>query len=193
MGFEITDGTGKGNSAGVDRTNRLLVRNISETLFQNAAEEGEAYFIGTPIITATTAGESALIYIKNNEDEQLVLGTFFLIAENTVGGSPNMFKINWYRNPTSISSGTAIPALNQNFGSSNTLDADIEYGVEGSTVTGGSLAATLSFPIGQFNQLDANLVLEKGSSLVITVTPPAGNTNMPVQFGTRSIRYIQQY
>ena len=193
MGFEITDGTGKGNSAGVDRTNRLLVRNISETLFQNAAEEGEAFFIGTPIITATTAGESALIYIKNNEDSQLILGAFFLIAEATASGSPNMFRVNWYRNPTSISSGTAIPALNQNFGSSNTLDADIEYGAEGSTVTGGSLAATLSFPIGQFNQLDANLVLEKGSSLVITVTPPAGNTNMPVQFGTRTIKYIEQY
>jgi hypothetical protein len=193
MGFEITDGTGKGNSAGVDRTNRLLVRNISETLFQNAAEEGEAFFIGTPIITATTAGESALIYIKNNEDSQLILGSFFLIAEATASGSPNMFRVNWYRNPTSISSGTAIPALNQNFGSSNTLDADIEYGAEGSTVTGGSLAATLSFPIGQFNELDANLVLEKGSSLVITVTPPAGNTNMPVQFGTRTIKYIEQY
>jgi len=193
MGFEITDGTGKGNSAGVDRTNRLLVRNISETLFQNAAEEGEAFFIGTPIITATTAGESALIYIKNNEDSQLILGSFFLIAEATASGSPNMFRVNWYRNPTSISSGTAIPALNQNFGSSNTLDADIEYGAEGSTVTGGSLAATLSFPIGQFNQLDANLVLEKGSSLVVTVTPPAGNTNMPVQFGTRTIKYIEQY
>lgn len=193
MGFEITDGTGKGNSAGVDRTNRLLVRNVSETIFQNAAEEGEAFFIGTPIITATTAGESALIYIKNNEDNQLVLGSFFLIAEATASGSPNMFRINWYRNPTSISSGTAIPALNQNFGSSNTLDADIEYGAEGSTVTGGSLAATLSFPIGQFNQIDANLVLEKGSSVAITVTPPAGNTNMPVQFGTRSIKYIEQY
>lgn len=193
MGFEITDGTGKGNSAGVDRTNRLLVRNVSETIFQNAAEEGEAFFIGTPIITATTAGESALIYIKNNEDDQLVLGSFFLIAEATASGSPNMFRINWYRNPTSISSGTAIPALNQNFGSSNTLDADIEYGAEGSTVTGGSLAATLSFPIGQFNQLDANLVLEKGSSVAITVTPPAGNTNMPVQFGARSIKYIEQY
>jgi hypothetical protein len=193
MGFEITDGTGKGNSAGVDRTNRLLVRNVSETIFQNAAEEGEAFFIGTPIITATTAGESALIYIKNNEDDQLVLGAFFLIAEATASGSPNMFRINWYRNPTSISSGTAIPALNQNFGSSNTLDADIEYGAEGSTVTGGSLAATLSFPIGQFNQLDANLVLEKGSSVAITVTPPAGNTNMPVQFGARSIKYIEQY
>ena len=193
MGFEITDGTGKGNSAGVDRTGRLLVRSVNETIFQNAAEEGDAYFIGTPIITATTAGESALLYVKNNEDSPLILGDFFITAEATTGGSPSMFRINWYKNPTSISSGTAIPALNQNFGSSDTLDASIEYGVEGSTVTGGSLAATLSFPIGQFNNFTANLILEKGSSFVVTVTPPAGNTNMPVQFGTRSIKYIEQY
>lgn len=193
MGFEITDGTGKGNSAGVDQTGRLLVRSVNETIFQNAAEEGDAYFIGSPIITATTAGESALLYVKNNEDSPLVLGDFFITAEATTGGSPSMFRINWYKNPTSISSGTAIPALNQNFGSSDTLDADIQYGVEGSTVTGGSLAATLSFPIGQFNNFNANLILEKGSSFVVTVTPPAGNTNMPVQFGTRSIKYVEQY
>jgi len=192
MGFEISDGTGKGNGAAVDATNRLLVRSIGETIFQNAAEDGEAYFIGTPIITATTAGESALIYIKNNEDEKLVLGRFFLIAEET-NSSTKMFRVNWYKNPTSISSGTATQALNQNFGSSNTLDADIEYGAEGSTVTGGALAATLSFPIGEFNDFEANLILEKGSSFAITITPPTGNSGMPVQFGTRTIRYIEQY
>ena len=193
MGFEIEDGTGKGNVAGVDNTNRVLVRSIGETIFQSAAEDGDAFFIGTPLITLTSANESAICYIKNNEDEQLVLGQFFLIAEVTTGGSPNMFRVNWYKNPTSISSGTATSALNQNFGSSQGLDADIEYGVEGSTITGGALAATLSFPIGQFNVIDANLVLEKGSSLVISVDPPAGNTSMPVQFGTRAIKYIKRY
>jgi len=104
-----------------------------------------------------------------------------------------MFRVNWYKNPTSISSGTATSALNQNFGSSEQLDADIEYGVEGSTITGGALAATLSFPVGVFNDFEANLILEKGSSLVISVDPPAGNTSMPVQFGTRAIKYIERY
>ncbi len=132
-------------------------------------------------------------YIKNNEGEQLILGEFFLIAEATTGGSPDMFRVNWYKNPTSISSGTALSPLNQNFGSSEQLNTDIEYGAEGSTVTGGSLAATLSFPIGGFNSINANLILEKGSSLVISIDPPAGNSSMPVQFGTRSIKYIQRY
>ena len=192
MGFEITDGTGKGNSAGVDETGRLLTRTITESIFQNAAEEGEAFFIGTPLITATTANESALIYIKNNEDSQLILGSFFLIAENS-NATVQMFRVNWYKNPTSITGGTATVALNQNFGSSETLDADIEYGAEASAIVGGTLSATLSFPIGVFNEISANLVLEKGSSVVISVVPPSGNTGMPVQFGTRSIKYIERY
>ena len=196
MGFEITDGTGRGNAAGVDETGRLLVRSVTETIFQNASEEGEAYFIGSPIVTATTSGsETALLFIKNNEDSPLILGNFFTIAESTASGSPNMFRINWYRNPTSMSNGTAVPALNQNFGSSDTLDADIEYGdgTGSSSFTGGQLSATLSFPIGVFNDFAANLVLEKGSSVGISVTPPAGNTNMPVQFGARSIKYVERY
>lgn len=192
MGFEITDGTGNGNSAGVDNTGRLLTRSITEDIFQNSAEKGEAYFIGTPLITASTANESALIYIKNNEDSTLILGSFFLIAENS-NATVQMFRINWYKNPTSITGGTSTVALNQNFGSSQTLDADIEYGAEASAIVGGTLSATLSFPIGVFNEISANLVLEKGSSVVISVVPPSGNTGMPVQFGTRSIKYIERY
>lgn len=193
MGFEITDGKGRGFTTGVSSNNRLLTLGVNENIFQYSAEEGDAYFIGTPLITLTTATESAIFYIKNNEDDILIFENFFTTAESTTGGSPSMYRINWYKNPTSISSGTAVPSLNQNFSSSNALDADIEYGAQGSTVTGGSLVATLSLPIGQFNNIVANLVLGKGSSFVITVTPPAGNTSMPVQFGGRSIIYRELY
>ncbi len=188
MGFEITDGTGKGNKAGVNANNRLLTRTINENLFLYGAEEGDAFFIGAPIINLTTANESAILFIKNNEDEPLILGQFFITAEATTGGAPNMIRVNWYKNPTSISSGTATFPLNQNFGSSKVLDADIEYGAEGSAVTGGSLAATLTFPIGVSNTIDANLVLEKGSSVAITYVPPAGNTSANVIFGTRGVK-----
>lgn len=189
MGFEITDGTGKGYSAGVDSKNRILTSTINETTFQHAAEIGEAYFIGTPQINLTNASGSAIFFIENNEDKPLILGQFFIIAEATTGGSPNIFRATWYKNPTSISSATNTVALNQNFGSSNELNATIQYGAQGSTVTGGGVAAILSFPIGQFNQIEANLVLEKGSSFALVVTPPAGNTSMNVQFGSRSILF----
>ena len=193
MGFQILDGKGSGKRAAIDTENRLLTQTINETVFQHSAEEGDAYFIGTPLINLTNASESAICIITNNEDDTLVLGDFFLIAESTTGGTPNMFRVNWYKNPTSISSGTITGALNQNFGSSKSLDATIRYGVQGSTVTGGGLAAILSFPIGQLNRIEANLVIPKGSSFAITVTPPTGNTSMNVQFGTRSIKYIRTY
>ena len=193
MGFEITDGTGRGNSAAVDGTNRVLTRSISEDIFQNAAEESEAYFLGTPLINLTGSSESALYIITNNEDSPLVLGNFFFVAESTTGGSPNMFRVSWYKNPTSISGGATVAPLNQNFGSSKVLNANAQYGAQGSTVTGGSNVATLSFPIGQFNDIPANLILEKGSSFAVTITPPAGNTSMDVQFASRAIRYIKQY
>lgn len=189
MGFEITDGTGKGYSAGVSDSNRLLTATINETAFEHAAEEGDAYFIGTPLITLTTAGASAVFYLENNEDRPLNIGEFFFIAESTTGGSPQIFRVSFYKNPTSISSGTATTPLNQNFGSSNNLDATVQYGAQGSTVTGGSLVAALSFPIAQFNRLDANLVLEKGSSVALTIQPPAGNTSMAVQVGARTILF----
>lgn len=193
MGFQIIDGRGSGKRAGIDVNNRLLTQTINETIFQYAAEEGDAYFIGTPLINLTNSAASAVIIITNNEEEALILGNFFLTAESTTGGSPNMFRVTWYKNPTSISGGTTTAGLNQNFGSSKSLDATIQYGAQGSAVTGGTVAAQLSFPIGQLNDIPANLVLPKGSSFAITIAPPTGNTSMNVQFGARAIKYIQSY
>lgn len=194
MGFQIEDGKGTGSTVGVDSTNRLLVRNVAQDIFQSAAEFGDAYFFGTPLINLTSANPSAIFYLKNNEDFPLVLGTFFLIAESTTGGSPDMFRVNWYKNPTGMTISTAAPPLNQNFGSSKQLDANSQFGAEGSVVepeSGGTTlltpVATLSFPIGVFNQIPANLILEKGTSFAIEIVPPAGNTGMEAQFGTRSI------
>jgi hypothetical protein len=193
MGFEITDGLGSGRSAGVDTTNKLLSRATIESIFDEAVENGDAYFVGTPLITLTNAAESAVFILENNEEDDLIFENFFFIAEATTGGSPNMFRANFYKNATSISSGTALTPLNQNFGSSKTLDATTQYGAQGSAVTGGSLVATLSFPIGVFNDTAAKLILPKGSSVAITITPPTSNTSMPVQFGARTILYKERY
>lgn len=193
MGFQIQDGTGKGNIAGVTENNRLLTSTVNETIFAYAAEEGGAYFIGTPVVTLTNAAESALFYIKNNEDDKLIFENFFTTANATTGGSPAIYTVNWYKNPTSISTVTTTTPLNQNFGSSNTLDATAIYGAQGATFTGGALVASLTLPIGQFNQIPANLVLPKGSSFGVSITPPTGNTSMPVQFSGRAILYKELY
>lgn len=193
MGFIIQDGKGTGYNAGVDSNNRLLSRTINETIFENSAMGGEAYFVGTPLVTLTNAALSGIFLFINNEDYDIIFDNFFFIAESTTGGSPSIFRATWYKNPTALSSATSLTPLNQNFGSSKTLSATAQYGAQGSTFTGGSVAAQLSFPITQFNQLDAKLILPKGSSFGIGITPPTGNTSMAVQFGARSYRFIKTY
>ena len=198
MGFNLEDGTGKGNSVGVDATNRLLVRSIQESVFQNAAEEGDAYFAGTPLINYTNTNEVDVIYLKNDGDDTLVLGNFLFMAEvaNATGPTritPAFYTLSWYKNVTGITNGTAFSPLNQSFGSSQTLEGVFEYG-DGATATAlTGPVATLSFPTEVFQNFEANLVLEKGSSLAITITPPATNVDMNFYFGTRMINYIEQY
>lgn len=192
MGFEITDGTGKGYSAGVDSTNRLLTSTINETSFEHAAESGDAYFIGIPVITLTTTATSAIFYLQNNEDRPLNLGNFFIFAEGITGGTTNSFRVNFHKNPTTIGTiFSATTALNQNFGSSNELDAVVYYGAQGSGVSGGTIVAQLALPTGQFNNVTANLVLEKGNSFAVSITPVAGTTNLPIQFSTRTILFTR--
>lgn len=191
MGFNLEDGTGRGNSAGVDKTNRLLVRSIGESVFQNAAEEGEAYFLGTPNISYTVDTEVAAIRIKNNEDDPLVIGNFFFLAEGSTAG--NYYTLSWYKNSGDITNATDFTPLNQNFGSSQTLDGTFQYGNGSTSAITGTPSAILSFPQGEFIDLPANLVLEKGSDFCITLTPPTGNVAMNFYVGCRSIKYIEQY
>lgn len=189
MGFQIQDGTGKGYLSGVDSKNRLLTATINETAFEHAAETGDAYFVGTPIITLTNANTSAIFFLENQENRPLILGEFFINGEQT-GATTNSFRVNFVKNPTTIGpTFSATTPLNQNFGSSNELDSVSYYGAQGSGVSGGTLVATLTFQTGQFNRVPANLVLEKGSSLGISIQPQTGSTNLAVQFAARTILF----
>jgi len=187
MGFQIQDGKGTGFLAGVDNTNRLQTRTINEGIFQNSSRNGNSFFLGTPLVTLTTATASAIIYVENNEDQDLMIEEIFFISEASTGGVGNMFRTAWYKNPTDIL-GTLTTPLNQNFGSSAELNATIKYGAQGAGVSGGTLVSALSFPLQQFNILETNLVLPKGTSFAITVQPPASNTSMPIQIGAKTYK-----
>lgn len=186
MGFQIQDGAGTSKKASVDGTNRLSTRSVTETFFEEQAFDGSAYFIGTPLVNLNSTTASAIIYIKNNEERDLIFDNFFLIAESTTGGSPSVFRTIWYKNPTSMSPAFDTSPLNQNFGSSKELSATTHYGTQSATFTGGTIVAQLSFPIGQFNDIPSKLILPKGSSFGLSIQAPAGNTSMNVQFGART-------
>lgn len=188
MGFQIQDGKGTGYIAGVDSTNRLQTRTISESLFQTSTKNGDAFFLGSPPITLTSSGSSAVIFIQNDGDVDLLLQEGIFTSGDASGSSLNVFTTTWYKNPTDIL-GTTVTPLNQNFGSSLELDAVVKYGSHLAGVSGGTVVAQLLFPIKQFNKLETDLVLTKGSSLAISVNAPQGTTSMPVQIGFKCLKF----
>jgi hypothetical protein len=180
----IKDGKGSGKSAEVDNTNRLHTRGIVTNLYQQALVDGKAFFISSGIQTLTSGTVSHLLYVKNNDDRDLLVDLSIVNMGVTTGGSGD-FTFTITLNPTAgtlIASGAAGVAANVNLGSALTADLTITTGSEGSTLTDGvPIPNVLSHP-GRETVKDT-VVIPKGSSLAMGATPPSGNSSMAVQFG----------
>lgn len=188
MGFEIIDGVGAGYTAAVDSENRLRVFSISEPEVDNASELGNSYNFNTGIINLTSASKSAVFYLKNNGDNDIIISTLFYLLGNSTGGSGDVL-ITVLRNPTTgtIVSGAVnmeMNGVNRNFGSSKTLTVDAYKGAEANTFTDGvkviesifdQSPSRVSITVGA-------IMLPKGSSIGIDITPATSNTNLDVEF-----------
>ncbi len=186
MGFEINDGTGQGWTAKVDDTNRLQIRGIVEEGRVEGAANGDTFIIGSPFLTQTGDSENGLLYFQFDEDMSFYATTFSSQGRFTTGGTFQNYLIQAYRDiPPSALTGTWVDTvpLNLNIGSSKTLAGTFKWGSPtGATGFSGNPIVQLGFPINQFNQVNTSLVFPKGSSLLLTVTPPSSNTLMPVNF-----------
>ena len=187
----IQDGTGKGNLAQVDNTNKLEVHGVSESERDEAVEDGKGFEIGTPPVALTVATETALLFIQNNGDVPLVIDRWEFSAAESTGGTSDVCLLKLYQGATGITNSTPGGAVNALFGSAKQLDATIEIG-NGSTsaVTGGTLfgASYITF-LGQ-SLFDGPWVLPRGQAVALTVTPPASNTSLP--FGVRVLTHLKR-
>ena len=183
MAQEILDGTGNGKRAGVDVDHRLLVNSVSRTQDEQAALLGLAYNLSTGTVNLTTDGASCVAYIEYTDGHPFVVKEIIIIPSESTGGVGNA-SMQILRNPTAgtiVTNAVPFTAVNnRDFSSSNDLndDANIFKGVEGDTLTGGSTFAfttrdNFEIPI-TFDA--ANIVLRKGNSLGVCITPPTGNT-----------------
>ena len=184
MSDEIVDGTGGGYRARVTANNRLSTSGIFLNLTEAATETGDTYNINSNE-TIITGGESALFYIKNQENTNLIISSIVVnIMDYTGTAGQPILKI--YRNPTSgtlISTATAANQQNRNYGSNQSLTADCYQGIDGSTISGEDnvipvyLPSTAAVTLVDFSTI---VVLPKGAALGISYTPPAGITNTKI-------------
>ena len=180
----IEDGTGSGKMAKVNSGQRLYTRSVSNTEGQEANFDGDAYNINTGYITLTNATETPILYVKNNEDENLMIDAIaFGVQPSTGGSSTELAYATVVRNPTGgtiISNETDVDInSNRNYGSQNTATVDAYKGATGDTLSGGGDHIILQLGTGRaFASI--NEILEKGSSLAIKFKPPTGNTSVDV-------------
>jgi hypothetical protein len=168
----IKDGTGTGKTAKVDGANKLEVHSITEPESLHAAEQGDAYNLNTGLISIT--GDATLLYVKNNEDQDLIIEAIALGSFEGITHSDDPY-ITLVRNPTGgdlISDATTTGLLNQNrnFGSSKTLTANFYKGKVSGTVSGGDDIAILQATPGGRSFYTINFVIPKGSSMAIKLT-----------------------
>jgi hypothetical protein len=169
---EIKDGTGRGFSAKVDSNKRLHVQATTETEAVHSAEVGDAYNLNTGLISIT--GNATLMYVKNNEDKDLVIEAIAIGSFEGITHSDDPY-LTLVRNPTAgdlISDATTTGVLNQNrnFGSSKELTADFYKGKVSGTVTGGDNIAILQATPGGRSFYNIDFILPKGSSMAVTLT-----------------------
>jgi hypothetical protein len=180
MSSVIVDGSGKGNRLKVDATNKAQTRSVSQDEQKEATVCGDAYIIGSGVITLTSACQSAMIYLKNNEDRDLVLSNIIVHSGASTCGAENVALVTVQRNPTGLSGGACTTATNNNFGSNNTLTADITAGAEAATLTAGTAMGSFYVPIQTWFETEISWGLPKGASVGLLVTPPASNSSLKI-------------
>jgi hypothetical protein len=171
MSDKISDSAGRGYGLKVDENNRAHTQSVSVPEEVEATAAGRAYNINTGLISFSTDG--TLIYIKNNEDEALVIKAIALGSFDGVTHSDDPY-ITLIRNPTGgdlLSDLTAVGMnQNRNFGSNNTLAATVYAGKSSGTVSGGNDTAILQVSPGGRNFYPIDFSLEKGDSLAVKLT-----------------------
>jgi hypothetical protein len=190
--MQIHDGR-TNDTAHVDANNKLAVAAITDPIQDFAADVGVKYNINTGDVTLTDATATSVLYIKNNEDDPLIITSLIYNLGTSTNGTGDA-KIDVYRNPTA---GTIIDTTptdvdigpgvtsNQNFGNTRLLAADMYKGTtadDNFTASDGiSISTRHAAGTGRIVIALGAILLPKGASLGVTITPPASNTSQVVQ------------
>lgn len=190
----IVDGA-TNETAEVTSKRRLMTQSVTFTSDLESSIEGNHFNIGPatfPVLTSDT--ESALVYLKNDEPEQVPWAmTFLTIVTGASTDGVGDWSLRFLINPvagTIITAGTDSSIVQMNAGIVRGLSATAKTGAEGLTIDptiSEVIRLVPSTPTGLTIPLDA-VIIPPGGSIGISATPPAGNTSLKLDFGISIIR-----
>lgn len=174
----------RGTTVKVDKNERFHTFAVSRTVSEQATQDSIAYNLNSGLITLTTAGESGIIYFKNNEDTPFDVSSIVVILGPSTGGSAtDTTRVRIYKNPTTgtlISDATASDInSNRDFGTSDSLSESLSFkGATGKTITDGLIHIDSLVSPGSRAPFTISEVLRKGNSIAVSLEPNDSNTSM---------------
>jgi len=185
--MQVTD-IYNGKGAKVDDNNRLHTESVNRTVLTEAVFKGKAFNFNTGEITLTSGNESAIGYIGYQGSDPFVITEIIYIIGAATGTLTSEGVAMIYRNPTAgtiIDNAVDIPiSANRDFSASTVVTGDLFKGVEGDTISGGTLFADTSRGsafTGPINFDAAPIILKNGNTLAVSWTPPTGNTSQKIK------------
>ena len=171
----IQDGTGRGYLARVDNTNRLAVRGVIETTYDNLGKMGAAFNVNTQLVPFVSTGttETPLLYLRNLEPSDIELvNVFFAIGLSAGVFSENpLFRA--YSNPVSVAGGVAVTPTNRLIGDPRTFALTVQRQDAGTPLTWTPAGTPILYQtLIQSNRSvgAVNLHLPSSASVIITLT-----------------------
>lgn len=186
MNFVIENGVGDSVKALVDANHRLHTKAVTEPSQGESAIMGDSYNVNTGTITLTTDNESAIAYIENTGNTSIHIESVGYLIGNSTGGTGDLL-VKLLRNPTTgdiVTDATPVDVnVNKNFSSQKTLNVKAFKGDEGKSFDDGVDAYFSLLPKSGNPYLinTGKIVLDKGASIGVVVTPQAGNSSMNMQ------------
>lgn len=192
--FTLKDGR-TGKTAEVDSNNKLKTFSTSQPEETTSALNGDTFTINTGDLTLTTGNESGVFHAVNTDTVPWILTRLFFNVGTSTGGT-GFWRLKVIKNAsagTLISGGTPVTPENLNFGKASTLTSITLKGAEGDTVTDGINVINSIIPGASTRVLIADnpLIIEPGSTISITITPPTGNSSFLTQSGLVLIRFVE--
>lgn len=189
MAGSIIDGTGSNIRAAVTTDNKLKVAATTETEYRESIRAGNGFNINSfdKTLSAQT-GEQAVLYIKNNGEEDLELVNLFGGVWNYTAGTEGTFKIKIYQNPTGgtlISEAEEVTIANRQAGDINSFPNVTVYEAASGGKTFASVPATPNaFLIQGAGRLFASidLAIPKGQAYGITIDTNGGTADYYIGF-----------
>jgi hypothetical protein len=181
---KLEDGTGQGYLQKVNGNNQAYTYSVSINEDGEATKTGRSYNINTGWITLTNDTVTPVLYLKNNEVEDLHVTAIAVGFGPSTGGGTIIEDIIAVRNPTAgtiVSGATDVDInSNRNYGSASVLTVDAYKGATGNTMTDGTDHLLIAQNDGGRAFATIDEVLPQGTSIGIKITPATGNTNMRV-------------